>query len=310
MQGILNRVRLPLGVKMTICRDWLLVKKIGSTATAEPLRCRSWGCEVCAPERQKRLIAQAIGGNPNTFITLTMRPTPGEPPETRAKSLVAAWREIRRRASEKHKQIDWWHLVDWMEHHKWRHHPARPRNKLGMQYPRNGTIPFLAVFERHKSGEPHLHILCRSEWIPQRWLSDEMRRLTGSFIVDVRRTYSAEDCAAYCAKYAGKEPWSFGTCKRYWASQDYEVEPPEHNEERANDGATFEIFRGDALEWSTQMERSGWMVQWLDDRLTAFDMRKPPPAAASPPPPNRPPPAEACGAQPCQASDRSASPLG
>jgi hypothetical protein len=260
---------------MTICREWLLVKHQGSTASAEPLRCRSWSCEYCAPDRRKRLIAQAIGGLPNTFITLTVKPKIGESPTTRARSLVYAWREIRRKASNKHRQIDWWHLVEWMEHEKWRHKQGRPRTKQGLQHPDNGTIPFLAVFERHKSGEPHLHILCRSEWIPQKWLSDEMRRLTGAFIVDVRRTYSPSECAAYCTKYVGKDPAIYGNCKRYWASQDYELDPPAKDDERDNDGVTFEVYKGDLHDWTTEQERLGRIVQPSPKGWYAWDPRLP-----------------------------------
>lgn len=105
---------------MTICREWLLVKTVGAIATAEPLKCRSWSCEYCQPLRRRQLIAAAISGEPNTFITLTANPKLGTSPTHRARMIVAAWRQIRRWAA---------------------------------QFDGNGSIPFIAVFERHASGE-------------------------------------------------------------------------------------------------------------------------------------------------------------
>jgi hypothetical protein len=295
---------------MTICREWLLVKTIGSVATAEPLRCRSWACEFCAPDRRKQLIAQAIGGLPNTFITLTITPNVGQSPDHRARMLVAAWRTIRRWATSEHAQIDPLELENWRNHQLWRSNPSRPRDILGREHPDNGTVPFMAVFERTKKGEPHLHILARAEWVPQGWLSKCCASLLCSPVVDVRRITNRAKMAAYVAKYCGKDPASFGTVKRYWCSQDYEIDKPLDHEDRQLDGATFEIFRSDAQDWVTQKEREGWIVQWIDDRLTAFDMRKPPPAAASPPFQERAPPAAARAAQPCQASAPSTSLMG
>jgi len=156
-----------------------------------PLRCNRWTCLECCPKRKSRLKGEAYRGRPNTFITLTVNPEIGTSKDCRARSLVDAWRKVRRRA------------------------------KKGWG---NATVPFIAVFEETKAGEPHLHILCRTKWIPQDWLSDEMKREIGAPIVDIRRIKGRKQVASYVTKYVGKNPEKFPGCKRYWRSQDYILE--------------------------------------------------------------------------------------
>jgi hypothetical protein len=124
-------------------------------------------------------------------LTLTANPEVYDSPEARAVALAQAWRKIRRQARK---------------------------------VPGNNTLPFLAVFERTKKGEPHLHILCRSAWIDQRWLSKRLSEETGAFIVDVRRIRHIKKISAYVAKYIAKDPHKFAGTKRYWRSQDYALE--------------------------------------------------------------------------------------
>ena len=93
------------------------------------------------------------------------------------------------------------------------------------------TIPYLCVFEATKRGEPHLHILCRVKWISQKWLSEQLKDLTGAYIVDIRKVKSQKQIAHYMAKYVGKEPHRFKGCKRYWRTQNWLVVPAERPEE-------------------------------------------------------------------------------
>lgn len=159
--------------------------------------CRSWGCEECQPTRKRQLVALAASGQPTSFITLTVNPAHGPTARARARKLVDAWRVVVRRA----------------------------KKKYGYR-----SIPYLAVFEATKAGEPHLHILARVKWIDQRWLSAQMRSLIGAPIVDIRRVKGKRMVARYVAKYVGKEPGKFGTCKRYWRTRDYQVDFPRPRE--------------------------------------------------------------------------------
>lgn len=129
-------------------------------------------------------------GQPTSFITLTVNPARGQSPDERAAELSNAWRLIAKRARRKFTKA---------------------------------PLEYLAIFEETKKGEPHLHILCRAPFIPQKWLSDQMQELMQAPIVDIRRVKSTAEAAKYVAKYAGKGPKPFATLKRYWSTPKYDL---------------------------------------------------------------------------------------
>jgi len=183
---------------MTLCREYTLVKHFAGFVHCKPLTCRSWGCEYCAPQRRTRLMAQAASGAPQRFLTLTVNPTVGSDPDDRLLRLSAAWRTCVKRL----------------------------RRLYGQH-----TIQYLAVVEATDRGEPHLHILLRSPYIPQQLLSSIMAELIDSPIVDIRKIKSTRELIRYVAKYITKAPHHFGTGKRYWSSQSWEL-PQDPDEER------------------------------------------------------------------------------
>jgi hypothetical protein len=130
---------------------------------------------------------------------LTVTPAKGHTPAERAKNLASAWRIIVKRAKRQLKLTQ---------------------------------LEYLAVFEKTKRGEPHLHILARCGYIPQRWLSEQMREITGAPVVWIEAVTSEKQAARYVAKYCAKDPHRFGTCKRYWHTRNYSLETSE--EEEAN----------------------------------------------------------------------------
>lgn len=138
-------------------------------------------------------------GDPRLILTLTMRQGRYPTPEAQAVALSHAWRRLRRAA---------------MRHYKLE------------------KLPFMAVFERHKSGWPHLHILIRAKWLDQQWLSDWMASEEDSPVVDISRVRSRTEAANYVTKavgYASKNPERFQGVKRYWRSKDYILRPREHS---------------------------------------------------------------------------------
>lgn len=173
-----------------LCSERSLVNRGPYAYRAVSLKCRSWGCDLCQPDRKQQLIALAKRGNPTTFITLTSNPATKRTPAERARALAHAWPIIAKRACKKYGY---------------------------------SSIPYLCVFEATKKGEPHLHILCRVKWIGQRWLSQQMKELTGAPIVDIRQVESKNYVAHYIAKYIGKEPHRFSTCKRYWQTRSWKL---------------------------------------------------------------------------------------
>lgn len=181
-----------------LCSEASMVKQGLDGLQAVTLRCRSWGCPLCEASRRSQLVALAKSGDPTTFITLTVNPAEGSGPPERARRLVDAWRSVIK-------------LV---------------KHEYGYE-----AIPYFCVFEATKNGEPHLHVLARVGWIDQKWLSRQMKALTNSPIVDIRRVRNKKKLAYYIAKYCGKEPHRFATCKRYWTTQNWELvkfkpEPP------------------------------------------------------------------------------------
>lgn len=164
---------------------------------AATIFCRSWGCPVCAERRTAQLIAQAISGQATRFITLTSLRRPGLTPFEAAQKLVHAWQVATKR---------WKRL--------------RPGN----------ACEYLAVFEATKTGWPHLHILWRGPWLSQKWLSKTMDELANSPIVWIERIDDTGKAARYCAKYCGKEPGKFGTCKRYWSTKGWNLTPEDEDQ--------------------------------------------------------------------------------
>lgn len=220
-----------------LCSEWSLVKSDGTTATVQPLRCRCWSCEECSPIRKRQLMAQAHAGHPDTFLTLTVNPARGLDPSERARTLAHAWRSLRKRAMRKYKLA---------------------------------ALPFLAVFERTKKGEPHLHILLRVKWLDQKWLSAQMRELIDAPIVDIRRVNGSSKISAYIAKYIGKDPQRFKGTKRYWASRDYEPPGQEPDDEDEEDSTWTEVARLSAGTQVSVMVRQGFTIIEREGSVTTL----------------------------------------
>ena len=208
-----------------LCGEGSLVNLGVGEGRAVTLRCRSWGCPDCQPRRQAELIALACSGEPTTFLTLTVNPAFGSSPEDRARRLADAWRGIVKAA----------------------------KRKYGYK-----KLAYLCVYEATKKGEPHLHILARVPWLDQRWLSSQMAERMDAPIVDIRRVRSRKMVASYLAKYVGKEPHRFGTCKRYWCTKDYDVSDWEPDIEPGRWSNIWELREYTLPEQQEAWEVLGW----------------------------------------------------
>lgn len=69
-----------------------------------------------------------------------------------------------------------------------------------------------------------------------------MDQLIQSPVVHIKRITSKTKVVGYVAKYCGKAPKQFGTCKRYWKSQDYEQRPDRKNKPPLDPGTSFEVL--------------------------------------------------------------------
>lgn len=178
---------------MAFCRDVTATTGHRYGEIAVPIKCRSWNCDYCAPERKSQVIAMAMSGDPERHVTITIRRGQEPTPEDAAKRLAVTWREIVRRWRKKH--------------------PTK-------------TCEYFVVMEAHKSGWPHLHILWKGAWLEWNWLKEQTTELINSPSVWVGWVSRLRSAVAYVAAYVGKAAHRFGTSKRYWYSKGYVKRPP------------------------------------------------------------------------------------
>lgn len=183
-----------------LCTHQTTVKSEGESGLAFPIRCKRWSCETCAQLNRARVIAIARNSKPRALLTLTVSSKDYPDPDDAAQALKRGLRLLRLRLS---------------------------------RHPRLTNFQFLAVFERHKSGHPHLHLLIKGNYLPWKELRAIWQSLTGSYMVDIRKIASTGHAALYCAKYIGKDLAAFAGCKRWWRSHGYSDTPtddyvPEH----------------------------------------------------------------------------------
>jgi len=213
---------------VSVCGGWSLVNYRKVPQRAITLFCRSWQCPDCMPRRLSQLKRDAMRGNPSTFITLTVNPLNDESVTERAQHLTDAWRIVVKRARR-----------------RW---PGK-------------SIDYLAVVEATKLGEPHLHILVRGPYMPQKWLSECMDEIAESPIVDIRKIRSVREVVSYVAKYITKAPAQFDGSKRYWCTQTWEG--PRVRREAQPEGPLFpwEVAQHDIATLIREWCYSGWAVR-------------------------------------------------
>lgn len=239
---------------------------------AVDLPCNRWSCELCSPRRRLQLIAEACRGLPDTLLTLTTRRERAKTPERAALDMSHAWRNLTKRIVREATR-----------------NPVRNPDPGGPTprdpYPRDNhgrvpnrvrladsTLAYFAVFEKHKSGWPHLHVLLRSEWIDHNWLQAQWMDLTGSPGRHIKRIADPHRAASYVAKYLSKDPTKFGTAKRYWQTRNWQVvqreQAPLVIDAPGLWARTDETLRG----WIAA-RRSEAMHAWLVHERKAFAVR-------------------------------------
>jgi hypothetical protein len=185
----------------------------------------------------------ATDGQPTTFITLTVNPRSGQSPTERAQELSDAWKVVVKRARR-----------------KWTKAP----------------LEYLAVFEETKKGEPHLHILARAPYIPQRWLSEAMDELISAPIVDIRAVGKVANAARYVAKYVGKGPKAFASMKRYWSSRGYDVVTEKKSKDFVKPESGWRVWK-EPLCVLMDIFRASWLApEWISETEIFAPLRSPP----------------------------------
>lgn len=184
---------------MFLCTPEITVKREGQENRARPVRCKRWSCEHCKETNRRKVIALAVKGKPTAMLTLTVSnknyPSPHDAANDLKRGLVALRKRIARKFHGR-------------------------------------KMSFLAVFERHKSGWPHLHLLIRAPFMPHKWLVECWKQITASYIVDIRPIDGDNQARFYVAKYLGKDLAPFEHCKRWWRSHDFNDKEELTEEER------------------------------------------------------------------------------
>lgn len=194
---------------MAYCGENTSVKYEGQSRVAISLKCRSWTCENCQDMRKRALIAQGIGGTPNTFLTLTYRVREGKTPNQAALELSRAWRLVRLRLMRKYKLK---------------------------------KLPFLAVFEKTKLGWPHIHILLRTRYLDYSLIRGWMEEIADSPVIWIKKIPNMKQAVGYVTAYCGKATEKFETAKRYWQSRDYDLRDPEEDPQHGKERGGWEIW--------------------------------------------------------------------
>ena len=145
-----------------------------------PCCCKSWTCPACAQRLKRMWAKRAVLGEPDRFLTWTVDPKlHPDPHEARVAiqkaftSFVAHWRKGRAAKGDKH---------------------AIPPHEL----------EYISVWERHKSGFPHLHALIRGDYIPQSYIRAWSIRSGCGSIVHIKAVENVHAAVSELLKYVTK----------------------------------------------------------------------------------------------------------
>jgi len=168
-----------------------------------PVRCKSWDCPGCGTLKRAAWINKLAAGRPTKSITLTAREDLAATPKLKAAKMHAAFRTL---CATIKKELRYRPSLRWL--------PAGRRRVLVAALRRSGRSPrlktkedfaFAYVFELTKRGNPHLHVLARCPWIPQKWLSQTWSRLGIGTNTYIKAAAASRLEAAHSAKSLGKK---------------------------------------------------------------------------------------------------------
>jgi hypothetical protein len=134
-----------------------------------PITCKRWGCGYCAPRKIRKLAFLTNGATPNRWIRLGVNPEQYTSPKE-------AWEKTTTQVPELCRQL------------------RKTR----------GECEYLRVCELHQSGMPHYHAMLRSNFIPQRELSQIWGDLTGAPVVYIAKIDQTFSSFRYLTKYLTK----------------------------------------------------------------------------------------------------------
>ena len=142
-----------------------------------PAACGRWDCPDCAPRKAAAYAHRLFLAGPERHITLTWNPAVSDDPQVALARMKKALPKL----------IEALRL------------PIRGPDRKITGYTRR--IEYAAIWERHKSGFPHLHIAQWGDFIPQAEIRSNWKRLTGASIVYIKAMYASQDHGHNWTKY-------------------------------------------------------------------------------------------------------------
>lgn len=153
----------PLQRAPDCCRGAIVgIDKLNGRIAVIPAACHRWACPACAQRKAAQIYERLSRAKPERHITLTCDPALHEGPLAALDVMKQSLRKLA---------------------HQLRNPPPRPDGA-----PRWGPFDFeyCAIWERHKSGYPHVHLAQHGSYIPQALISKLWRKLTGAYIVHIK----------------------------------------------------------------------------------------------------------------------------
>jgi hypothetical protein len=243
-----------------LCSQFQLRRQELHGQSIKLLPCRNWHCEQCQPSRLRQLRAIAASGQPNICLTLTINTATGQSPVDRYKLLHNAWKILVKRILREFAKPpnSRWVLKsdDGYQYQEIRDH----NYTSGVRQKAVKRLHYMAFPEETENKEPHLHILLRTKYIPQRWISQQMQELINSPIVWIEKIKGARGAIAYVTKYVTTAPAQFGKSRRYWYSRLYQLLRKEFTEKRQFCRENSQLVHQGFQELVLEIATRGWLV--------------------------------------------------
>jgi hypothetical protein len=193
-----------------VCGMFSLVVIEEDSVKVAPIGCGLWKCPLCAKRKANHWIARIRNEDAQLFITLTLNPATIPPEVTPQKQIYRAFSKLVKRIRDK-----------------------------------RGPFEYVATLEFTKRGLPHLHVIARSRYIPQKWLSQQAQQSGLGKICYIKKVDSAGRAVRYIAKYllkaADATEFEAGT-RRIRASRGFfqnSVKHPKHEPRAGGSARTY-----------------------------------------------------------------------
>lgn len=185
------------------CGRWSTTGQTDDGSWHVPLFCHRWDCYRCGAQKVRQLLSRLEDVEAQRFMTLSCNPARWASPTEAFYGLSKAVGLLAKRI----------------------------RTAFGP-----GAFEYCLIWEVTRKGWPHIHLLTRGAFIPQRWLSACWKELTDAPVVDIRQIVSNVQLAAYVLKYITKAPEAPMKMKRYRFSRRF-LKPRDHPHPTRYEGA-------------------------------------------------------------------------